>query len=417
MTAGAEVLLHGRVIGSLVEDERSQWLFRFSETYRRMTERPTLGQKFEDDLTIAYRGKKGGLPPYFANLLPEQGGELRPILASHLGIAIGDDISLLERLGRDLPGAIEVRQVTDIPREAPLELDRAVDPTEPADPDGEWLRFSLAGIQLKFSVIIAADRITLPAHGRLGNWLVKLASRSFPGLCENEYAVMKWARTAGFAVPELVLRESSALVGTLGDHAEPGTRVLAVRRFDRDNAGQKTHQEDFAQIVNLYPQHKYDHFSYEDIARLTAAIVGEDALDEVIRRLVLMIASGNGDAHLKNWSLIYPDRVRAQLAPLYDQVATVAWPKDLARSLALKFGGTKTMSQVTRDSVATFAARAGVDPMRVNALVDSTLARLATAWRECTRSSDWPLPLTHADALREHWAKTPLLRDGPLSLL
>lgn len=63
MTASAEVLLHGRVIGSLVEDERSQWLFRFAETYRRMTERPTLGQKFEDDLTIAYRGKKAGCPP------------------------------------------------------------------------------------------------------------------------------------------------------------------------------------------------------------------------------------------------------------------------------------------------------------------------------------------------------------------
>ncbi len=417
MTAGAEVLLHGRVIGSLVEDDRSQWVFRFAETYRRQPERPTLGQKFEDDLTIAYRGKKGGLPPFFANLVPEQGGELRPILAAHLGIPVGDDIILLERLGRDLPGAVEVRQVADTPREERPELDRAVEPTEPIDQDGEWLRFSLAGIQLKFSVLIARDRITLPAHGRLGDWLVKLASRSFPGLCENEYAIMQWARAAGFEVPDLVLRESSALVGTLGEHAEPDTRVLVVRRFDRGEGGRKTHQEDFAQIVNLYPQYKYDHFSYEDIARLAAAIVGDDAIDEVIRRLTLMIASGNGDAHLKNWSLIYPDRVRARLAPLYDQVATIAWPEDLARSLALKFGGTKTMSQIGRDTVAAFAARARFDPARVAARVDSTLARLAAAWTQCTHSGDWPLPATHADALREHWARTPLLRDSPLSLL
>jgi len=417
VTAGADVLLHGRVIGSLVEDERSQWVFRFAETYRRMAHRPTLGQKFEDDLTIAYRGKKGGLPPFFANLVPEQGGELRPILAAHLGIADGDDITLLERLGRDLPGAVEVRQITETPGEQVSELARAIEPTEPIDQDGEWLRFSLAGIQLKFSVIIAEQRITLPAHGRLGDWLVKLPSRRFPGLCENEYAIMKWAQAAGFEVPELVLRESSALVGTLGEHAEAGTRVLAIRRFDRGDGGQKTHQEDFAQIVNLYPKYKYDHFSYEDVARLAAGIVGDEAIDEMLRRLVLMIASGNGDAHLKNWSLLYPDRIRARLAPLYDQVATVAWPEDLARSLALNFGGTKTMSQLGRDTLATFATRAGFDRERVTALVDSTLARLTTAWSECTRASDWPLPAPHADALREHWAKTPLLRDSPLSRL
>ncbi len=417
MTTGADVLLHGRVIGSLVEDERSQWVFRFAEAYRRMTQRPTLGQKFEDDLTIAYRGKKGSLPPFFANLVPEPGGELRPILAAHLGVADGDDITLLERLGRDLPGAVEVRQATETREEQLTELDPAIDPTEPIDQDGEWLRFSLAGIQLKFSVIIAEQRITLPAHGRLGDWLVKLASRRFPGLCENEYAIMKWAQAAGFEVPELILRESTALVGTLGEHAEPGTRVLAIRRFDRGDGGRKTHQEDFAQIVNLYPKHKYDHYSYEDVARLAAAIAGDEAIDEVIRRIVFMIASGNGDAHLKNWSLIYPDRVRARMAPLYDQVATVAWPEDLARSLALKFGGTKTMSQIGRDTVTSFATRAGFDRTRVTELMDSTLARLAAAWSECTRSSDWPLPSPHANALREHWAKTPLLRDSPLSRL
>ena len=91
--------------------------------HRRQPERPTLGQKFEDDLTIAYRGKKGGLPPFFANLVPEQGGELRPILAAHLGIPVGDDITLLERLGRDrwvhfrkrrLPNGYNITTLVDV---------------------------------------------------------------------------------------------------------------------------------------------------------------------------------------------------------------------------------------------------------------------------------------------------------------
>src|SRR5690606_13027497 len=118
-----------------------------------------------------------------------------------------------------------------------------------------------------------------------------------------------------------------------GDYAEPNTHVLAVRRYDRDD-GHKIHQEDFAQVVNLAPKHKYDHVSYEQLIRLVDDILGGDGRDEMIRRLVFMIASGNGDAHLKNWSLVYRDQVHARLAPLYDQVATVAWP-ELPRTLAL----------------------------------------------------------------------------------
>lgn len=279
------------------------------------------------------------------------------------------------------------------------------------------MRFSLAGVQLKFSVIIAQERITLPAHGRLGDWLVKLDSRRFPHLCENEHAMMLWARAAGFDVPDLILRDSSALVGTLGDYTEPDTRVLAVRRFDRDDRGGKIHQEDFAQVVNLLPQHKYDHVSYEDLARLIEAICGAEAGNEFIRRMTFMIASGNGDAHLKNWSLIYPDRVSAKLAPLYDQVATVAWPKELSRSLALKLGGTKRMSELGRETLARFAERSGFARTRVFTLVDETLARLAEVWADCTRRREWSLGEAHTRALRDHWAMTPLLRDSPLARL
>ena len=414
MTATADVLLHERVVGSLTQDDRGQWAFRFVEAYRRSPERPTLGQKFEDNLSGVYRGKKGSLPPFFSNLVPEPEGELRPILEAHLGVAEGDDITLLERLGRDLPGAVEVRAASVASEGRLAGLVETVDPTEPVDPDGEWMRFSLAGVQLKFSVIMAEDKITLPVHGRLGDWLVKFASRRFPGLCENEFAIMQWARRAGFDVPETILRPASALIGTLGEHAEPGTYVLAVRRFDRDDGGRKIHQEDLAQVVNLLPEHKYDHYSYEDIVQIVAATVGDAAGEEMIRRLTLMIASGNGDAHLKNWSLVYPDRVRATLSPLYDQVATIAWPQQVARTLALNLGGTKSMSQIGRATMVTFAARIGWDSARVSSIVDATIERLAHAWTECERAKDWPLLPDHAAALRQHWTTTPLLQSGPL---
>lgn len=403
-----EVLLYGIPIGTLTEDSHGPWVLRFSDQYRRLEQRPVLGQKFEDALDRRYRGKgPGSLPPFFANLVPE--GELRPILENALDIERNNDVALLTAIGRDLPGAVEVRALSNGAPERQTIEDDTVEPMVPRDED-EGLRFSLAGVQVKFSVILAADKITLPAHGSLGDWLVKLDSRRFLHLCRNEYSIMAWARQAGFAVPECRLMPSSALIGRLGEHAESDTHVLLVRRYDRVD-DTKIHQEDFAQVVNLEPRRKYDHVSYEQLAKLIEAIVGSAGRDEVIRRFVFMIASGNCDAHLKNWSLIYPDRVHAQLSPLYDQVATVAWP-ELDRKLALNFAGGKDLAHLSRESVAHFAERVGFDTSTVLKLVDDTLERLAQAWTVVSRGPEWAIVPEHVDALRNHWERTPLLRES-----
>ncbi|HGG56295.1 MAG TPA: type II toxin-antitoxin system HipA family toxin, partial [Nannocystis exedens] len=409
MMRAVEVLLGGRLIGSLAEDDHERWQFRFSKAYRRLNDRPLLGQFFEDDLRGTYRGKKGALPPYFANLIPETSGELRPLLEAQLEIARGDDITLLERLGRDLPGAVEVRQIAELPHEHAVGLDDGIGPTEPSERDEEWIRFSLAGFQLKFSVLLAKEKITLPMHGSRGDWLIKLDSERFPGLCANEHAVMLWAKTAGFTVPEIRLMPSSALLGKLGEYAEPDTYVLAVKRYDREPQG-KIHQEDFAQVANLSPEHKYDQKTYEWIARIASACVGGSAANEIIRRLVLMIASGNVDAHLKNWSFIYPDGIRAELSPLYDQVATVAWPQ-LKRKLALKFAGVKELSKIGREDFSRLADRARFPREEVLAVVNRTLGELAEAWKSVSKSPEWSMSPAHMKALHEHWQRTPLLRE------
>lgn len=115
------------------------------------------------------------------------------------------------------------------------------------------------------------------------------------------------------------------------------TSVLVIRRYDREGT-RRIHQEDFAQVVSLPPRLKYEHISYEQCAALALQIAGKDAYREFIRRLAFVIASGNTDAHLKNWSLVYPDGVNARLSPLYDQVCTIAW-EELPRTLALRLSG------------------------------------------------------------------------------
>src|SRR5436853_3301748 len=68
------------------------------------------------------------------------------------------------------------------------------------------LRFSLAGVQLKFSAVMeASGGLTIPAHGVGGSWIVKLPSTQFPAVPENEYVMLELARAVGITVPEIRL--------------------------------------------------------------------------------------------------------------------------------------------------------------------------------------------------------------------
>jgi hypothetical protein len=83
---------------------------------------------------------------------------------------------------------------------------------------------------------------------------------------------------------------------------------LAVERFDRGAHGERIHMEDFAQVFGLFPESKYDKRSYANIAAVLWAESGDAAAYEFVRRLVFSIMIGNADMHLKNWSILYPDK-------------------------------------------------------------------------------------------------------------
>ncbi|WP_421440806.1 HipA domain-containing protein, partial [Agrobacterium tumefaciens] len=78
-----------------------------------------------------------------------------------------------------------------------------------------------------------------------------------------------------------------------------------VKRFDRVAGGERIHIEDFAQVFGVYPSRKYEGASYHDIAVAIGVAVSSASALEFVRRLALAVLTGNGDMHLKNWSLIY----------------------------------------------------------------------------------------------------------------
>lgn len=95
------------------------------------------------------------------------------------------------------------------------------------------------------------------------------------------------------------------------------------------------------------------------------------------------VLAGNGDAHVKNWSLIYPDGVHAQLAPAYDLVSTVLYMRD--DRLALNLGGTRAFDLIDVDVFGQFAERASLDVDRVRTVAAEQVQRTLAGW-ELTRS-------------------------------
>jgi serine/threonine-protein kinase HipA len=88
---------------------------------------------------------------------------------------------------------------------------------------------------------------------------------------------------------------------------------------------------------------------------------------------------GNGDMHLKNWSLLYPDGRTPMLSPAYDFVATL--PYISGDRLALSFGGSKSLDGITLDQVRRLTDRARLPVKPVVDIVRETLERTVEAWK------------------------------------
>jgi len=143
------------------------------------------------------------------------------------------------------------------------------------------------------------------------------------------------------------------LANIKGEVCTTGGTALAVERFDRLPGGDPVHMEDFAQVFGLFPDDKYGRRSYANIASVLWAETGQEATYEFVRRVVFSVLIGNADMHLKNWSLLCPDRRTPVLSPAYDFVATLPYlPGD---TLALTFGGGRSLAGITTDQMRHFA--------------------------------------------------------------
>jgi serine/threonine-protein kinase HipA len=404
MNESYAVMLNEQHVGSLTRDAGDGAEFRLSEPYKRASPRPVLGQMFLDDPDHVHHTRIG-VPPWFSNLLPE--GRLRELIAERAGVHSSRELRLLALLGDDLPGAVRV-VAEDMPDNVRAADDQA-DYPHPDEPADGW-KFSLAGVQLKFSARHNERGLTIPVSGVGGDWIVKLPDLRYPEAPRNEYATMLWAQASGIEVPraELIsIGEIHGLPALRLPESESG--VYAVKRFDRTDDGGRVHMEDFAQVLGVYPRDKYRQCNYETLANLIFALTGKDGLTQFIRRLIFVVASGNGDAHLKNWSLRYPDGVSACLAPAYDLVSTVVYDSD--DGLALNLAKTKDWRQLDMSAFIRLAGKIGFPEAAMRDIVQEALDVVLAAWDGIARSGLYPTEMRNA--LAKHLRRVPLLRGSP----
>ncbi len=372
------VRLYGRQIGIITKLAGERQLFSFEQDYIDDPERPTLSLSFKSTtggVVTSTRPVSGRVPPFFSNLLPE--GPLRDYLAKLADVKSEREFFLLAVLGADLPGAVVVE---------PMNAEHHADEIEELESGDavhapkEALRFSLAGVQLKFSAVMeATGGLTVPAGGIGGSWIVKLPSAKYMSVPENEYAMLELARRVGIKVPANKLVEIDNINGLPEEAHTVGKTALAVGRFDRLPDRGRVHMEDFAQVFGLYPRDKYGHRSYANIASVLWAETGQETTYEFVKRVVFSVVMGNADMHLKNWTLLYPDRRTPVLSPAYDLVSTVPYlPND---TLGLNFGDSRDLHEITKDQVRRFAEAARIPVSPLWKIVTETTERTAESWK------------------------------------
>jgi serine/threonine-protein kinase HipA len=399
-----DVLLYEEVIGTLTRVEGDRSLFAFNEDYIAERNRPVLSLGFKDKfggLLTEFRPYQARVMPFFSNLLPEE--RLREYLAERAGVNPEREFFLLWVLGADLPGAITVRPADG--EEWPPETGEALDEQAVRAREEKALRFSLAGVQLKFSALTnTSGGLTIPAKGVGGSWIVKLPSEKYDGVPENEYSMMTLARLMGMNVPAIELIDVNAIGGLPEDMSMMSGQAMAIERFDRLSDGSRVHIEDFAQIFGIYPHDKYKKASMFNIARVIAAESDDADIREFVRRLVFNTLIGNADMHIKNWSVYYPDRRIARLAPAYDFVSTIPYIAD--DGAALTVSRTKRFDRFDEEELTHLAGRVGLPEALMLDTARETVALFHQYWN--AEKNNLPLYSDVVSTIDKHLATVPI---------
>jgi serine/threonine-protein kinase HipA len=274
-----------------------------------------------------------GLLPVFEMNLPEGGLKDRLRLQFAKAIPEFDDLDMLAIVGSSQIGRLRYSHQDQSSEDVP-EQDLAEILTYRGSADlFEHLleRFAIysgiSGMQPK--VLMREVQAEIVAHRGATHIVKSFDPVRYPELAANEFICIRGAAAAGIATARVQLSENR--------------QFLVVDRFDLTPQGEYLGIEDFCVLDARRAHGRYDG-SYEQIARRIGNYVSPAAIGQAREQYALMVAYAcaieNGDAHLKNFSVLYRHAEDVvELAPAYDMVSTTPYePRD---SMALTLDGSK----------------------------------------------------------------------------
>lgn len=323
---------------------------------------------------------------FFSGLLPE--GHHLLAVAAKAGVPPHDVHGILTEFGADVVGALVVTRTPEQPEptRAPLkplsasQLSDAVGSLSerPLGLDAPGFGSPLSGFQDKIALVrTGEDSFALPAKGHPSTHILKREDSRLPGGAEAEAECLRLAKVAGLTTVTPEIRSYA------------GYRCLIVDRFDRALSRaevRRIHQEDACQAAGLdpapteggvkYEQHGGPSFAF--VARMLThhATDRADELTKLAGAAAYTAAIGNADAHGKNIAFVHTAPGEISLAPLYDTVPTMLWPKVIHDQLSMRINGKTGLNDVGFEDLVAEASSWGLDAKTAADTIKETLDTL-----------------------------------------
>lgn len=354
------VLLHGALAGHVHQAANRKLVFRYDDGWR--TQPGALPLSLAMPLDVTEHGHQA-TSAFLWGLLPDDPNVVASWARLH-GVSRSDVVRLLAHVGEDCAGAVQL-----VP---PEQTDRVLGASTAADEKSsiEWLteddvadlltalrrnpaagrsagdqgQFSLAGAQPKTTLYHQRGKWGVPQGRVPSTHILKPPVLDLEDLAYNEHVCLHLAR-------ELGMSAALSTVRRFGDET-----AIVVERYDRVRIGgvtRRVHQEDMCQALAIQPTRKYESDGgpgLTDVAALLARHSTDAAVDvaRFVEANVLNWLIAGPDAHGKNYSILHAPGPDHRLAPLYDVITALPYPR-LARGgvkLAMAVGGERAVDAI-----------------------------------------------------------------------
>ena len=303
---------------------------------------PLSAEEFTAEEGVAHR--------FFANLLPE--GAFREHIARDLKIS-DTDFNLLRAIGGECAGALSF-----LPPEREPSPEQNYHPVTDEELAAlvfqrgqmyfwarQWKsRFSLAGAQDKFPVLVREGKYLLPQGESSSSHILKFEIAEYRNVPAYETFTTLLARAVGLPVVNIHLQSINK------------SRYTIMERYDRfrSNDGEvlRAHQEDFCQALGYGHERKYQEDggpSFVQCFHMLRDVSSnpDEDLPHLLRWQIFNVLAGNSDGHAKNLSLLYTADGEIRLTPFYDLVCTRAIER-IDHHLALSVGNERNPGVLVR---------------------------------------------------------------------